>query len=103
MADALTNISNFIISPPGQLTAGAAVAGIVWKFFEKVESVLKDDTKLEIAVWLVGITMENLIPWPQTFIKLFDSRSRHVALITPQSSESSAAPSPDSRDRGRSR
>jgi len=30
------------------------MAGIVWKFFERVEAVLKEQTKLEIAVWLVG-------------------------------------------------
>ena len=45
MADALTNITKFINSPPGQLAAGGVLAGIVWKFFERVEAVLKDDTK----------------------------------------------------------
>jgi hypothetical protein len=34
-----------------QLVAGG-LAGIVWKFFERVEAVLTDETKLEIAVWL---------------------------------------------------
>lgn len=43
--------------PPmvGQLAAGGALAGIVWKFFERVEAVLTDATKFEIAVWLVGV------------------------------------------------
>ena len=49
MADALTTVTNIINSPPGQVAAGAALAGIVWKFFERVEAVLKDDTKLEIG------------------------------------------------------
>jgi hypothetical protein len=78
MADTLTTISNFINSPPGQLTAGAVLAGIVWKFFEKVESVLKDDTKHEIARWLrvrnfeTGIIANPPKPWPDTFTKVFD-------------------------------
>jgi hypothetical protein len=55
MPDALTTVSKFINSPPGQLAAGGVLAGIMWKFFERVEAVLKDDTKLEIAVWLLGV------------------------------------------------
>jgi hypothetical protein len=54
MPDTLTTVTNLINSPPGQLVAGGVLAGIVWKFFERVESVLNDDTKLEIAVWLLG-------------------------------------------------
>jgi len=52
MPDALTTITNLIQSPPGQLAAGGVLAGIVWKFFERVEAVLTDATKFEIAVWL---------------------------------------------------
>ena len=52
--DALNSIANLVESPPGQLAAGGVLAGIVWKFFERVEAVLTDDTKLEIAVWLLG-------------------------------------------------
>jgi hypothetical protein len=45
MADgALDIITNIINSPPGQLAAGGVLAGIVWKFFERVESVLKEGT-----------------------------------------------------------
>ena len=54
MTDVLTAITKLINSSPGQLTAGGVLAGIVWKFFERVEAVLKDDTKLEIAAWLLG-------------------------------------------------
>ena len=74
MFDAFDNIAKFIQSPPGQLAAGAALAGIVWKFFERVEAVLTDHTKLEIAVWLLD--RKKLSPafqnWPETFAKVFD-------------------------------
>jgi hypothetical protein len=53
--DALTTLTRLINSPSGVLAAGAALAGIVWKFFERVEAVLPDQTKLEIAVWLVEL------------------------------------------------
>jgi hypothetical protein len=49
------------------------LAGIVWKFFERVEAVLKEDTKLEIAVWLLGVKVGPKVqPWPDTFAKVFD-------------------------------
>jgi hypothetical protein len=47
-------ITKLIQSPLGQIAAGGALAGIVWKFFERVETVLTDQTKFEFAVWLVG-------------------------------------------------
>lgn len=60
--------------PPivGQLVAGGIFAGIVWKFFERVESLLTDTTKSEIAVWLVGVKVADRIPWPSTFTRTFD-------------------------------
>ena len=72
MPDALTAISHLINSPPGQLAAGGVLAGIVWKFFERVEAVLTDQTKLEIAVWLLGVNVERHLR-PDTFAKLFDT------------------------------
>lgn len=73
MADTLTTISNFITSPPGRLVAGAVLAGIVWKFFEKVEEKLNDNTKLEIALWLLSVKATGkLDPLPDTFAKVFD-------------------------------
>src|SRR5580700_7893762 len=72
MADALTTVTNLNNSPPGQLVAGGALATIVWKFFERVEAVLTDQTKFEIAVWLVGVKTAEMVPWPETFAKLFD-------------------------------
>jgi hypothetical protein len=53
MADLFDTIAKLINSPPGQLAAGGVLAGIVWQFFEWVESVLNENTKLEIAVWLL--------------------------------------------------
>jgi hypothetical protein len=83
MADALTTITNLINSPPGQLVAGGVLAGIVWKFFEKVESVLKDDTKLEIAVWLLDVRVGKKVEtWPQTFETLFETVFAHNHFST---------------------
>jgi hypothetical protein len=73
MPDALTTITNLINSPPGVVVAGAALAGIVWKFFERVEAVLTENTKLEIAVWLLGVKLGRAVEsWPQTFARVFD-------------------------------
>jgi hypothetical protein len=66
-------ITKAIQSPPGTLAAAAVLAGVVWKFFEKVEGVLTDQTKFEIAVWLVGVKVgQKMEPWPRTFSKIFD-------------------------------
>ncbi len=65
-------IRSFVNAPPGQLVAGSILAGLVWKFFEKIETVLSDETKFEIAVWLVGVEAEKKVhSWPATFSKLF--------------------------------
>jgi|SRR5580704_6428623 hypothetical protein len=63
----------FVNSPPGRLAAGTVLAGIVWKFFDRVEVVLTDQTKFEIAVWLVGVKVgQRVEQWPSTFAKVFD-------------------------------
>ena len=83
MPDTLTTITNFINSPPGQLVAGGVLAGIVWKFFERVEAVLNEDTKLEIAVWLLRVKVgEKVDQWPDTFGQVFDRvfGKRHFSL-----------------------
>jgi|ERR1017187_6238750 hypothetical protein len=78
MSDTLTTITKIINSPPGVLVAGGVLAGIVWKFFERVEAVLTDQTKLEIARWLrvknleTGIVADETVGWPETFAKVFD-------------------------------
>jgi hypothetical protein len=45
MSDFLDTLTRLINSPPGVLAAGGILAGIVWKFFERVEAVLTDQTK----------------------------------------------------------
>jgi len=60
MADIFEIVTKFIQSPPGQLAAGAALGGIVWKFFEQVETVLNESAKLKITLWLLGITCLSL-------------------------------------------
>jgi hypothetical protein len=66
-------MTKFINSPPGVLAAGGVLAGIVWKAFERVEAVLTDQTKFEIAVWLVGVRVSQRVePWPDTFAKVFE-------------------------------
>jgi hypothetical protein len=73
LPSALDTFTKFINSPGGVLTAGALLAGIVWKFFERVEAVLTDQTKLEIAVWILGVKIGHAVdPWPDTFAKIFD-------------------------------
>jgi hypothetical protein len=73
MADTLTTITKIVNSPPGQLVAGGVLAGIVWKFFERVDAVLTDQTRLEIAVWLLGVQISrNMERWPDTFANVFD-------------------------------
>jgi hypothetical protein len=73
MNNTLTTLTRLINSPPGQLAAGGVLAGIVWKFFERVEAVLTDQTKLEIAVWLLGVKVgQKVEPWPDTFARVFD-------------------------------
>jgi hypothetical protein len=73
MPDALTAVTNLINSPPGQLVAGGVLAGIVWKFFERVEAVLNEDTKnrrLKTSVPGPSLTPELLVrrslPWDHT-------------------------------------
>lgn len=68
----ITVITNLIISPPGQMLAGVVFGGIVWKFFERVETLLPEQTKSEIAVWLIEPKASVKVPWPDTFGKVFD-------------------------------
>jgi len=52
MPDTITTITKLINSPPGQWRAGGVLGGNRVEFLERVESVLNENTKLEIAVWL---------------------------------------------------
>ena len=61
-----------------ELAASIALWGMVWKFFERVETFLTENTKLEIALWLLhgekkaqGLDSKAK-NWPATFAKIFD-------------------------------
>jgi hypothetical protein len=72
MADGITTITKLINSPPAQLAAGGVLFGIVWKFFERVEDVLTDETKLGIAVWLLGVRVAPTVEdRPSVLLKLY--------------------------------
>lgn len=46
---------------------------IVAGFFSWVESLLNQDTKAEVACWLVEVRIgQKVEPWPQTFVEMFD-------------------------------
>jgi hypothetical protein len=85
--DALTTITHLINSPLRQLAAGGVLAGIVWKFFERVENLLSEQTKLEIAVWLLqSASSSEAAQWQerlrrsQEALERLDSTMRFVAL-----------------------
>ena len=79
MPDTLTTVTHLINSPPGQLAAGGVLAGIVWKFFERVGGVLNEQTNRDIGRWIrvksfeTGIVADEAANWPDTFAKVFDS------------------------------
>jgi|SRR6185312_1618099 len=73
MLSTLDSFTKFVNSPGGVVTAGAVLAGIVWKVLEKVEGILPDQTKLEIAVWLVGRKFSPALQsWPDMVAKAFN-------------------------------
>jgi hypothetical protein len=51
---------------------GVGLMYVIDKFFKFVEEKLTDDTKLEIAVWLLGVKTADHVPWPETFASVFD-------------------------------
>lgn len=53
IADALTTFTGFILKSSAPFAAGVVLFPVVRGFFKGVESVLNDDTKLEIAVSLL--------------------------------------------------
>jgi len=84
-ADALTHL---ITSPPVQFVAGSALAGVVWAMSGRVDAVLADNTKVEVAVWLLerekkaeGLNAKAH-NWPSTFASIFDTifGERHLTL-----------------------
>jgi hypothetical protein len=73
LKDALTEILGaravFVLT---QFGVGVGLLYIIDKFFKLIEEKLADDTKLEIAVWLLGIKTADHVPWPKTFARVFD-------------------------------
>lgn len=61
--------------PPwiGQVVGGAVLAGIVWLFFERVEAVLEESTRIGISCWLVGRSKWKAIERHQMSRKLLQA------------------------------
>ena len=57
MQAAIDPVTKLIQSPPGVLVAGAALAGIVWKFFDRVEVTANKDRRLKVTEWLSNVTI----------------------------------------------
>ena len=57
MSDALQTVTKFI----GQLAAGGLLAGGIWKLFERIEIVLTDETKHQVAAWLRVRSVESAL------------------------------------------
>jgi hypothetical protein len=56
---------------------------MVGGFFSWAESLLKNSTKSDIAVWLLGVKVgQKVEPWPGTFAKVFDRvfGAKHLSL-----------------------
>jgi hypothetical protein len=78
------------MTPPAGLTAIATQTGVglglfyaVVKFFDTVGDRLSEDTRLEIAVWLLDLkSAPRMEKWPATFAKLFDRvfGKRHLSF-----------------------
>ena len=69
----LDTITKVINSPPGQLVAGCVLGGIVWKSFEKWESVASESDKIQVWIWLAEPrTAKSIERWPETFARMFD-------------------------------
>lgn len=69
----LALLPSLITHPAIQLLTGGVLAWLVWKFFEGVDRALTDETKIEIALWLVGVeTASKVKNWTGTFARLFN-------------------------------
>jgi hypothetical protein len=71
-SDNLDSLTELMTKPPNELLAGSVLFSLVYGSFFFVEALLYDRTKFEIALWLVGISAERTVPWPDTVAKMFD-------------------------------
>jgi hypothetical protein len=68
-AGLIDSVAKVVSSPPAQLVAGAALAGLVWKTFQRVENVLNKKAKRQIAAWLYGVKVRpKLDRWYDEFV-----------------------------------
>ncbi len=66
-------VTKLITSPPAYFVAGGILFGIVYKFFERIENVLNEDTKMQIAIWLLDVNVgRKAEQWPRTITKILD-------------------------------
>jgi hypothetical protein len=74
MAIDIDTLTKLIQTPPRSLIAGTVLFGLVWGLFRGIESVLADDTKFEIAVWLVGVKPigSKIKAWSKTIFTMYE-------------------------------
>lgn len=80
-------VQKIISTPPGHVVICGALAGGVWKFFTFVEGLLTENSKFEIAVWLVGIDTTStwrkaLSAFLRTIIGAQRERAFYFAVVT---------------------
>jgi hypothetical protein len=68
-----TAATTSLLSIGAQLAFGGGLFYGVQKFFEEVEKKLSDNTKLEIAIWLLDLhPSKSFGAWRETFVKIFE-------------------------------
>jgi len=76
-------LNTILSSPATQFAFGGALFYGIQRFFREVEEKLNEDTKLEIAIWLVGVRVGPAVEaWPVTFARVFDRvfGSKHLSF-----------------------
>jgi hypothetical protein len=85
-SSAIDGVTKLIQSPPGALVAGSVLGGIVWKTFDKADTILKPEKRQEISGWLSG-KKTSPSDGPSALLRLFwsvcgasSSRKRLIAI-----------------------
>ena len=58
-SDFVDAVSKLVSTPPAHVALCGLLAGGVWKFFTFIEGLLTENSKFEIAVWLVGVNTSS--------------------------------------------
>lgn len=61
-----------------------ALCGFIYKLFEKGDDLINDDTKLQIAVWILNLKApEKMQNWPTMFAHWFDQvfGEKHLSCV----------------------